>query len=229
MAELQFVKFPRTPHLFVMGPRAPRGDKLVDDDLARRLLGLPATAEEKLDGTNLGISVADDGRLRAQNRGAYVEAASHPQYQPLGTWLGMRTAKLRDALADDLILFGEWCVARHTVSYDALPDWFLAFDVYDRKAGRFWSRARRDELCSSLAISTVPLLAQRVVGRAAMEALLGPSRVAGAPMEGIYLRWDDGEWLAHRAKVVRGGWVPPDDEHWKFRALEANRLAGKAT
>lgn len=38
------------------------------------------------------------------------------------------------------ILYGEWCAARHTVTYDALPDWFLAYDVYDTKEGRFFSR-----------------------------------------------------------------------------------------
>ncbi len=226
MAERSFAKFPRTPHLLALGERVPRDDKLVDPDLARELLGRPAAAEEKIDGTNLGISVDLSGRPRAQNRGSFVEPASHPQYRLLGQWLGTRAAALRDALGETRILFGEWCYARHTVAYDALPDWFLAFDVLDRDAERFWSRRRRDELCSRLGIATAPLLGEAVTGRAAIEAIFGQSRVGHAPMEGVYLRWDEGDWLAHRAKVVRAGWVPPDEEHWSGRPLEPNRLAG---
>ena len=224
MDDLGFVKFPRTPHLFVMGHDAPRGDKLVEMVLAADLLGRPAVVEEKIDGTNLGISVDESGRLRAQNRGSYVEPGSEPQYQPLGRWLAARSG-LREQLGTQLILFGEWCFARHTVHYDALPDWFLAFDVYDRGARRFWPASRRDAFCAELGIAVVPVLGHRVSGRAAIEALFGPSKVASTPMEGVYLRWEVGGWLEHRAKVVRAGWVPPDEQHWKARPLEPNQLA----
>ena len=27
---------------------------------------------------------------------------------------------------------GEWCVARHSIKYDKLPGYFIAFDLYDR-------------------------------------------------------------------------------------------------
>jgi hypothetical protein len=30
------------------------------------------------------------------------------------------------------ILFGEWCRAQHSVFYSRLPDYFLAFDIWDR-------------------------------------------------------------------------------------------------
>jgi hypothetical protein len=221
-----FSKFPRTPHLFSLSRHVPRDDKLVEPELARELLTRPATAEEKIDGSNLGISVDPNGRLRVQSRGSFVEPTSHPQYRLLGPWLGTRATSLRDALDDALVLFGEWCYARHTVAYDTLPDWFLAFDVLDRNTERFWSRARRDALCARLGVATAPVLADAVIGRTAIEGLLGTSRIGSAPMEGIYLRWDEGDWLAHRAKVVRAQWVPADEEHWKARTLEPNRLAG---
>jgi hypothetical protein len=38
------------------------------------------------------------------------------------------------------ILFGEWLAAEHTVCYDNLPDWFLAFDIYDVASQKFYSR-----------------------------------------------------------------------------------------
>ena len=128
---------------------------------------------------------------------------------------------------DALIAFGEWCHARHTVSYDALPDWFLLFDVFDRAAGAFWSRERRDAFAAERGLHVAPLLGQGRQTRKALEKLLASrSRVGSAQVEGVYLRWDRGDWLAARAKVVREGWVMADDEHWSARPLEMNRLAG---
>jgi len=223
-----FVKFPRTPHLFWLGETAPRGDKLLDGETAAELLRKPFIAEEKVDGANLGLSVDASGRVRAQNRGAYLEGRTLPQFKPLSAWLAPREQVLREALGGGLILFGEWCYARHTVVYDALPDWFLAFDVYDRAAGRFWSRERRDVLVRRMGLASVPLLGAGLLDRRGIEKLMGASLVGSVPVEGAYLRWEDGDWLDARAKVVRRGWVQPDEEHWSKRAVEPNRLVGSS-
>jgi RNA ligase-like protein len=224
-----FVKFPRTPHLFWLGDQAPRGDKLLDDEAASALLRRPAVVEEKVDGACVGLSITQDGHVRPQNRGSWLERSSAaPQFRPLWRWLAAHEEALRRTLGVERILFGEWCYARHSVRYDALPDWFLAFDLYDRTTGRFMSRARRDALCESVGIATVPLLDSGTFDRRALERLFDTSRVGHKPMEGIYLRWEDGEWLDARAKVVRRGWVQVDEQHWSRRALEPNRLADAA-
>jgi ATP-dependent RNA circularization protein (DNA/RNA ligase family) len=221
-----FVKFPRTPHLFWLSQEAPRGDKLLSPGEAAELMRRPASIEEKLDGACLGISAGEDGALRAQNRGSYLEPGGPPQFRRLWPWLAERQVALEEALGQGLILFGEWCFARHTAAYDALPDWFLAFDVYEREAGRFWSRERRDELARKAGIATVPLLATGSFDRPGIERLFGRSRFGPEPMEGVYLRWDKGDWLAARAKVVRRDWVQPNEEHWARRAITPNRLQG---
>jgi hypothetical protein len=38
------------------------------------------------------------------------------------------------------ILFGEWLMARHTMAYDMLPDWFIAFDIFDTATNQFLSK-----------------------------------------------------------------------------------------
>ena len=123
------------------------------------------------------------------------------------------------------MLFGEWCYAEHSVAYDELPDWLLVFDVYDRGEGRFWSRKRREALVERVGLCSVPLLDEGVFSTASLRKKLGRSRVGNVPAEGIYLRWDDGDWLLARAKVVRPGWVMASDEHWTARSLKTNRLA----
>lgn len=222
---MDFFRFPRTPHLFWQGSEPPRGDKLLTADEADRFLQRPVTVEEKVDGACIGFSLDPAGRIRVQNRGSFLEPGGAPQFRPLRAWLAPREPALAEALGPSLILFGEWCYARHSVAYDALPDWFLAYDVYDAAAGRFWSRRRRDAFIHRLGLTSVPILAEGVFDRQSLRTLCGPSRLGSTPAEGVYLRWDDGDWLAARAKLVRPGWMQEDEGHWSSRPLEPNRLA----
>lgn len=220
-----FVKFPRTPHVFWLGKEPPRGDKLLSPEEAKALLNSPVVVEEKVDGACIGFSVDEAGRVRAQNRGSFLEPGGAPQFRPLWNWLAVRQDELIENLGTNLILFGEWCYAKHSVAYDALPDWFLAFDIFDRVAGRFWSRTRREGLVGRLGLASVSLVGEGIFGQRRLTSLLGPSRFGNVPAEGLYLRWDDGDWLRARAKLVRPGWVQDDEEHWSQRPLEANRLS----
>jgi len=220
-----FVKFPRTPHLTWLGAGSPRGDKLLASDEAESLLRRRVAVEEKIDGACIGFSIDAQGMLRAQSRGSYIVPGLQQQFQPLWRWIAEREERLRPALGAGLILFGEWCYARHTVGYDRLPDWFLAFDIYDRHAARFWARSRRDDLAAQLGCAIVPLIAEGVFEKSALAPLMGVSRVGSEPMEGIYLRADDGSWLEQRAKLVRATWVQADEGHWSRRPLAPNQLA----
>lgn len=131
-----------------------------------------------------------------------------------------------DALWPHLTLFGEWCYAVHSVRYDALPDWLLGFDVYDRRQGRFWSVDRRDALLAELGLTPVPEVARgRFDEEALVEMAEGPSAVGREPREGIYVRREVDGWLAQRAKLVRPSFVQAIDEHWSRRPLDCNRLA----
>jgi ATP-dependent RNA circularization protein (DNA/RNA ligase family) len=228
MAE-DFFKFPHTPHLTWLSSAPVRHDKVLSPPEARELLGGEVLVEEKVDGANLGISVGPAGELRAQNRGSYLGTRASPQFQPLWPWLEARRQQLVGALGRHLMLFGEWCFAVHSVRYDALPDWFLAFDVYDRQAGRFWSSARRDALVESLGLQCVPVVARGHFTVDEVVKLLGPSRLTQAPMEGVYLRRDAGDFLLSRAKLVRPEFVQAIEEHWSSRPLERNTLAAPST
>lgn len=222
----EFVRFPRTPHLAWLGEDAPRDDKVLRPDEVMELLVGEVVIEEKVDGANVGFSVNEDGMVRAQNRGAYLSPEhAHPQFNPLFRWLFARESEIADALFPNLMLFGEWCYAVHTVTYTRLPDWFLAFDVYDRSQGEFWPTASRDELVARLGLSLVPRFAVGHFDTLGLRAFLGKSRLTDGPPEGLYVRRETREHLIMRAKLVRPEFAQAIEVHWSRRGIRRNTLA----
>jgi ATP-dependent RNA circularization protein (DNA/RNA ligase family) len=223
---LAFFRFPHTPHLAWLGDGSPRDDKVLSPSESDSLLAGPVCVEEKLDGANLGLSFAPDGALRAQNRGQYLTKPYSGQFSRLGGWLGMHEWQWRSQVAPNLILFGEWCAATHSLDYAELPDWFLLFDVYDRDAQRFWSGARRDALARSLGLALVPVL---VRGKMDLRKLTvvnsADSRFRDGPLEGVVIRRDSADWCEARAKLVRAEFTQAIDDHWRSRVIEWNRVS----
>lgn len=219
-----FFKFPHTPHLMWLSKAAPRADKVLGPEEAKAFLKGDVVVEEKVDGANVGISVTELGELAVQNRGTTLGPGAHPQFQALWPWLARHREGLLEALGSDRMLFGEWCFAVHSVKYTRLVDWFLAFDVYDRRAMRFWSSSRRDALLADVGIAPVPHVARGRFTIPGLLGLLGDSRLTDGPMEGLYIRREGPEWLMDRAKIVRAEFVQAIEEHWSARKLEKNRV-----
>jgi ATP-dependent RNA circularization protein (DNA/RNA ligase family) len=128
---------------------------------------------------------------------------------------------------EGLMLFGEWCAARHSLDYTRLPDWFLLFDVLETATGRFWSSTRRDALAAQLGLATTPQLASGRFTLAELTAKVDnwPSRFRDGPLEGIVVRRESAQWCERRAKLVRADFTQAIGEHWRHRRLEWNRLA----
>lgn len=222
-----FFRFPHTPHLAWLGEGTPRNDKVLPPAEAKALLAGEVVVEEKLDGANLGLSLAPDGTLRAQNRGQYLAEPQAGQFSRLTAWLAMHGGDLLAVLEPDLILFGEWCAARHSVDYATLPDWFLLFDVYDRTAGRFWSSARRDALAKQAGLTTVPLVWRGKTTLQALQSLVmaTPSRYRNGPLEGLVIRRESAQWCEARVKLVLPNFTQAIDRHWCHQPLKWNRVA----
>lgn len=219
-----FFKFPSTPHLALLGDMEVRGDKVMSESERNDFLRHEVVVEEKVDGANLGISFDAEGNVRAQNRGAYLHLPSSGQWKKLAEWLASRIDALFEQLTDQYILFGEWCYAQHSVVYNRLPDWFLGFDIYDKSTLRFLSCTRRDELFRAIGISQVPKIDCGYFALSELTELLSQSQLSDKPAEGLYLRFDQGDWLVQRAKLVRPVFIQSVEQHWSRLGLKANRL-----
>lgn len=224
-----FYRFPHTPHLAWLGDGSPRDDKVLAPGEVEKFLSAPILIEEKLDGANLGVSIGPDGEMRFQNRGNYLLPPFTGQFEKLRVWQGHHENRLFDALDESVILFGEWCAARHSLDYSSLPDYFLGFDVYDKKENIFWSSSRRDVLLSAIGLSAVPKVSRGVFNLEELKKIVsGESSIyRDGNMEGVILRKESDGWLVQRAKLVRPDFTQAIQEHWSKRGIEWNKLNRK--
>src|SRR5688572_5687235 len=117
-------KYPRTRHL--VGSRLQPGD----EDLAAvpfsAIAGRHVVVEEKMDGANCAFSFGPDAGLRLQSRGHYLTGGPRERHFDLfKQWANQNAGDLIDRIADRYVVYGEWLYAKHTVFYDALPQYFM--------------------------------------------------------------------------------------------------------
>ena len=152
-----FYKYPKTFRILV--PQiSTRGKHYLSKADTKKLLSGQTTILEKVDGTNVGIIRTKD-YFRLQKRGSLVGFSEHEQFNRLKAWSQINYEKLLK-LPKDTILYGEWCYAKHTVFYDMLPDFFLAFALWDRNTKKFAHHVDMEELCDKIGLSTVPFISQ---------------------------------------------------------------------
>lgn len=163
---VQLFKFPRTKHLFdAGGSGVSRDDLLMDAGEEKRFYSQPGKGkqqlvaiEEKVDGANLGISIGTDMKLYVQNRSHFINSKTHKQFSTLDAWLSENSTSLYQILEPGQhILFGEWLYAKHSIHYTRLPGYFMAFDIYDREAGKFFSWRERNRRLEG---SEIPIVRQ---------------------------------------------------------------------
>lgn len=217
-----FFKFPSTVHLAFLGKQGVREDKCMSPQERDEFLAGEIIVEEKVDGANLGVSFDDGGNVFLQNRGHRLTAPLDGQWRPLRRWVEQREDRLFEFAEDRYVLFGEWCYARHSVCYDALPDWFVLFDVYDRRCKRFFSVARRNVVAERLSLAHVPEVARGYFTFQQLSKMEFKSTYGSEPAEGIYLRRDEGEWLGKRSKLVRPAFRQSIETHWSRRGIRPN-------
>lgn len=218
-----FLRFPSTPHIHRLPGLDVREDKIFTARERSAFLSHSLHVEEKVDGENLGISCNEDS-LQVQARGSYVRPGGR-HFRGFESWIRPRERRISQALGDNLIIFGEWCVVTHTVRYDALPDWFLVFDIYQRSTGQFWETQLRDEFVKELGLHVVPFLGKGHFHERELADFIGRSHVGHERMEGVVARFQDPQGLLHRAKVVRPDFVQKIDQHWMTGIQALNRLA----
>ena len=232
----QFVKYPRTPHLF--GSKGTEDDKHLGEVESNEFIADSSlVVEEKIDGTNVGIHFSDEGELVLQCRGHLITEGMHPQYDLFKQWAVVKRGVLEARLERRYIVFGEWVYARHSIHYRSLTHYFYEFDIYDKERNAFVELAQRLELLEGTGIETVPIVYTGPITRGELVRLIGPSRFdsrfenpltqqTDRLMEGLYLRTEANGVVTGRAKFVRPEFVAKikQSTHWQQQQMVPNEL-----
>jgi hypothetical protein len=228
-------KYPRTRHL--EGSRLQPGDEDLEQAPFSELAGRNLVVEEKLDGANAAVSFDEAGKPWLQSRGHFLTGGWRERhFAPFKQWAAEHATALYQRLGHRYVLYGEWLYAKHTIFYDALPSWFLEFDVLDRESGEWLSTPRRRELLAGTPVKPVPVLRRGPVRRLdELTSLVGRSlyktedwrdRLAAAArahgleherllretdpsdeMEGLYIKLEEEDRVVARYKWVRASFL----------------------
>jgi hypothetical protein len=114
--------------------------------------------------------------------------------------------------------------AEHGTPYDQLPDYFIAYDLYDTAREQFLPTVEVRELCDILGISyvsnlTVPDSVDALLNLASQQSEFSTT----ALREGLYLRIEEKGACVSRAKLVRPGYRPRTNEQWAREGIVPNR------
>ena len=140
----QIVKYPRTQH--IEGSGLQKGD-IKEYFPFKKLIGKYLVIEEKLDGSNVGISFDSDQKLLLQSRGHYL--TGHPRefhFSYFKQWANERKNLLWCILKDRYILYAEYTFATHCIFYNSLRSYVNEFDIFDKKTNTFLSTNKRYHL-----------------------------------------------------------------------------------
>ena len=150
-------KYPRTQH--IEGSRLQEGDSDLSQIPFSEIKGKHLVIEEKCDGANSAVSFGADGELLLQSRGHYLTGGYRERhFNIMKRWAISHRDKFYDLLGKKYIMYGEWMYAKHTVFYDALPHYFLEFDILDRDTGVFLDTPTRHEMLKDMPVVSVTVL-----------------------------------------------------------------------
>jgi hypothetical protein len=232
----QILKYPRTRH--IEGSKEQWGDHDLNlmslADLKEKFL----VVEEKMDGANCGINFNAQGNLILQSRGHLLSGGPREKhFSMFKTWANSFTEQLWQVLGTRYIMYGEWMYAKHTVFYDALPHYFLEFDIFDKQNLVFLSTNRRKNILKEFpfihsvriihsAICFEPQKLVQMIGPSyaithknrenlndeIKKQGLDPVRVFRETdlegiMEGLYIKEENEEIVINRYKFIRGSFL----------------------
>lgn len=194
--------------------------------------------EEKIDGSNIALRFEDD-LLFVKNRRGFLDqrglldgrGSTKDQYSPIWNFaysMKDNFDKLEKYLGFTPTVYGEWVYARHTISYDLLPSYFIGFDIYYEKGEYFLNPMRTATALGQCGFYSVPMLYtgeldswEKLESRMNEKSVFSTTDLA----EGIYIKASDGYKITHRFKMVRDDFMP--GKHWDDGRSKRNSLRDK--
>jgi atypical dual specificity phosphatase len=209
--------YPRIPHMPIISHIS------ADDVVLGEMPAFPLKAwvQEKVDGANMRISWNSDedapilgNREHILRKGYTKDTPAKKQFVPAWNWIYDRIDffRIMNVAHGQLVVYGDWMLATHSIGYDALPDWFVAYDVWSCDLKRFFSPKK---CCDILAGSGIEFVQSSLETFSSPEEIASfserPSNYRNGAREGIVLKTEDGGFIKDVFKVVNGQFVRRND------------------
>jgi len=128
------------------------------------------------------------------------------------------------AIIEGYIIYGEFLKWKHSIYYDRLPSWIVAFDVLELKMRRFLSRREKEEFLSQYGIPVAPLICEAEITR--KEDLIGfldrqSEFSTRSKIEGVVVKNYRKQIMG---KIVSYEFLTGIEKHWTKKKREMNRL-----
>ena len=215
------MKYFKTPHL----PNSPGiGSATRDDKILSSIdhfIGKKLVTTIKMDGSNVCLS-RDFLHARSENG-----PPSHKSFSPLKAVYGA----MKNSLDKDLVYYGEWLYAKHSIHYKNLNSYLQIFNIYSISKEEWLSFDDLEKECLKLQFIAVPLMYEEFVENEGdfndliKSSLDWLSSVDEDDSEGIVVRVSDSfkDPEVSIAKWVRKNHVQTDD-HWLHQEIKKQNI-----
>ena len=219
-------KYNRTFH-FPWSPGATNDDKIATS--VSHFIKKSVVITEKMDGSNTSLE-AD---------GCFARTHSGPPSHASFDGLKALHASVKYKIPKDIQLFGEWCYARHSIEYSALPGYFMLFGVRylptdsNPTIGSLWAHWNEVEMwAEEIGVPTVPVLFKGAPQseqelKSLVDSFMNQPSNCGGIREGVVVRMAvgflDEDFSTSVMKCVRANHVQTS-EHWKDQEIIKNKL-----
>jgi len=217
MKNLKYIApdYPRIPHLSAEISRLG-----FDDFVEESSFPLEGFVQEKVDAANMGVSWDETAILRNRNhilnKGyTKIRTPAKQQFKSAWNWVHDHEEDIKNiekAWGCKITVYGEWMWAQHSLIYDGIPDWFLAYDIWSVDDKKFIAPLQVEQLLSKTSIHYIPTK-NMVFGSlldVKSEAELG-SDYRNGTREGIVIKTVKGDFVDKFYKVVNDFFERRDD------------------
>ena len=161
MKNLKYIApdYPRIPHLSSEISRLG-----FDDYVEEAVFPLKGFVQEKVDAANMGISWGETAILRNRNhilnKGySKIRTPAKEQFKSAWNWVHSHEKDIKKVESEwgcKVTIYGEWMWAQHSLSYDKVPDWFMAYDIWSVEDKKFIAPLTVQKLLKNTSIYYIP-------------------------------------------------------------------------
>lgn len=177
--------------------------------------------QEKVDGANLGVSWYKDGPvLRNKNfilKKGYskIRTPAKQQFRSAWNWLHEHENDIKEVskrYQTEVTIYGEWMWAQHSLGYEMLPDWFLAYNIYSVQDHNFLNPEITLELLKGTNIHYIPHQKVQISGLSELKTLSEmSSRYRDGISEGIVIKTIEDRFTKDMYKIVNSSFTRRED------------------